>query len=78
MKTKNAAKDLKYKINHTFFFGNRGSQKGGGGGSDIWEKFPKNPVFLGGGVSYSVKIKLPVKEFSEKKWQTGSLKSEWK
>ena len=29
MKTKNAPKDLKRKINHTFFFGNRGSQKGG-------------------------------------------------
>ena len=27
-----------------FFFGNRGSQKGGG--SDTWEKFPKNPVFF--------------------------------
>ena len=49
MKTKNAPKDLKCKINHTFFFGNRGSQKGGrGGGSDTWEIFPKNPVFLGG------------------------------
>ena len=31
-----------------FFFGNRGSQKGGGE-SDIWEKFPKNPFFWGGG-----------------------------
>ena len=31
LKTKNAPKDLKRKINHTFFFGNRGSQKGGGG-----------------------------------------------
>ena len=51
MKTKNAPKDLKCKINHTFFFGNRGSQKGGrGGGSDTWEKFPKNPVFFLGGV----------------------------
>ena len=30
-----------------FFFGNRGSQKGGG--SDTWEIFPKNPVFWGGG-----------------------------
>ena len=31
MKTKNAPKDLKCKTNHTFFFfGNRGSQKGGG------------------------------------------------
>ena len=29
MKTKNAPKDLKCKINHTFFFGNRGFQKGG-------------------------------------------------
>ena len=29
-----------------FFFGNRGSQKGGRGGSDTWEKFPKNPVFF--------------------------------
>ena len=45
MKTKNAPKDLKCKINHTFFFGKRGSQKGGGG-SDTWEKFPKNPVFF--------------------------------
>ena len=46
MKTKNAPQDLKCKINHTFFFGNRGSQKGGrGGGSDTWEIFPKNPVF---------------------------------
>ena len=41
---------LKRKINHTFFFGNRGYQKGGRGGYDIWEKFPKNPVFFLGGV----------------------------
>ena len=48
METKNAPKDLKRQINHTFF-GNRGSQKGGEGGSDIWGKFPKNPFFFGGG-----------------------------
>ena len=31
-----------------FFFGNRGSQKGGrGGGSDLWKKFPKIPFFFG-------------------------------
>ena len=48
MKTKNAPKDLKCKINHPFFFGDRGSQKGGR--SDTWEKFPKIPFFGGDGV----------------------------
>ena len=49
VKTKNAPKGLKCKINQTFFFENTGSQKGGrGGGSDTWEKFPKNPVFFCG------------------------------
>ena len=46
MKTKNAPKDLKCKINHTFFFWKQGVPKGGGAG--IWEKFTKNPVFLEG------------------------------
>ena len=47
MKTKNAPKDLKCKINHTFFFWKQGFPKGGeGGGSDIWEKFPKLPVWV--------------------------------
>ena len=33
-----------------FFFGNRGSQKGGRG-SDTWEQFPKKSRFLGGAAS---------------------------
>ena len=49
VKTKNAPKGLKCKINQTFFFENTGSQKGGrGGGSDTWDKFPKNPVYFFG------------------------------
>ena len=47
VKTKNAPKGLKCKINQTFFFENTGSQKGGGG-ADIWGKFPNNPVFFYG------------------------------
>ena len=35
----------------TVFLGNF-SQKGGRGGSDTWEKFPKNPVFFVGSVPY--------------------------
>ena len=42
VKTKNAPNDLKCKINHTFFFGNRGSQKGErGGGVRHLGKIPK-------------------------------------
>ena len=47
VKTKNAPKGLEYKLNHTFFLETGVSKRGGGGGSDIWEKFPKNPVFFG-------------------------------
>ena len=48
VKTKNDPKGLKCKINHIFVVvGKQGFPKGGGG-SDIWEKFPKNPVFWGG------------------------------
>ena len=47
MKTKNDPYGLKCKINPKIFFQLRGSQKGGwGGGSAIWEKFPKNTVFF--------------------------------
>ena len=42
VKTKNVPKGLKCKLNLIYFFGNMGSQKGGE--SDIWGKFPKNPV----------------------------------
>ena len=35
-----------------FFFLETGVPKRGGGGSDIWEKFPKNPVFFGRGVGW--------------------------
>ena len=45
MKTKNAPKGLKCKINHTFFFGNRGSQKGGGPTFGE-KKIPKIPSFF--------------------------------
>ena len=31
-----------------FFFQNRVFPKGGGGGSDVWELFPFNPVFSEG------------------------------
>ena len=48
MKTKNAPKDLKCKINDTFFFGNRGSQKGGRGGVRHLGKIPKKYRFFGG------------------------------
>ena len=49
MKTKNAPKDLKCKINHTFFLETGVPKRGGGGGSDTWEIFPKIPfLFLGG------------------------------
>ena len=54
MKTKNAPKGLK--CNKPYFFFETGVPKRGGGegGSDIWEKFPKNPVsfflFFWGGV----------------------------
>ena len=56
MKTKNAPKDLKRKINHTFFL-ETGVPKRGGGGSDTWEKFPKNPVFFLDSVPYRLLIK---------------------
>ena len=71
MKTKNVPKDLKCKINHTFFFGNRGSH--------TWEKFPKNPVFWGGerpllcdvaGTSMILKIKMSEKPNVFYEWQT--------
>ena len=46
VKTKNAPNGLNCKINHIFFFGNTGSQKGGTGGDPTFgKKFPKNPVF---------------------------------
>ena len=48
MKTKNAPKDLKCEINDTFFFGNRGSQKGGGGGPTFRKNSQKILFFLGG------------------------------
>ena len=55
MKTKNDPYGLKCKINPKIFFRLRGSQKGGvGGGSAIWEKFPKNTVFLFGKPPLSV------------------------
>ena len=43
-KNKIAPYGLKCKINHKKIFQLRGSQKGGG--SAIWEKFPKNTVFF--------------------------------
>ena len=56
MKTKNAPKDLKRKINH-IFFGNMGSQKGGGGGGvRHLGKIPKNPVFLDGFPNLTLKV----------------------
>ena len=48
VKTKNAPNDLKGKINHTFFFGNRGSQKGGRGGPTLGKNSQKIPFFEGG------------------------------
>ena len=33
---------------YIFFWKQGFLKRGGGGGSDIWEKFPKNPVFWGG------------------------------
>ena len=49
MKTKNDPYGLKCKINPKIFFSTKGFPKGGvggEGGSAIWEKFPKNTVFL--------------------------------
>jgi len=50
MKTKNAPKDLKCKIKHTFFFGNRDSEKGGRGGPTLKKNSQKIPFFFWGGV----------------------------
>ena len=36
----------------------RGSQKGGGGGSDIWETFPKIPLFFLDGVPKLIKLAM--------------------
>ena len=38
-----------FKKSPLFLFWNEGFPKGGEEGADIWEKFPKNPVFLLGG-----------------------------
>ena len=46
VETKNAPEGLKRKINPQIFFGTEASQIGGVGGSDIWEKLPKNPIFF--------------------------------
>ena len=76
MKTKNAPKDLKCKINHTFFLETGVPKRGG---SDTWEKFPKNPVFWGGGrpllcyvagTSMILKIKMSEKPNVFYEWQT--------
>ena len=52
MKTKNAPKDLKCKINHFFFFWKQGFPKGGrggeGGGPTLGTNSQKIPFFLGG------------------------------
>ena len=47
MKIKNVPKSLKCKINTNFFL-DKGFPKGGvgGGGADVWEKFPNNIVFF--------------------------------
>ena len=47
VKTKNAPKGLKCKINQTFFFENTGSQKGGrGGGPTLGKNSQKIPFFF--------------------------------
>ena len=48
VKTKNAPKGLKCKINQTFFFENTGSQKGGRGGVRHLGKIPKKSRFFYG------------------------------
>ena len=51
VKTKNAPKGLKCKINQTFFFENTGSQKGGrGGGPTLGKNSQKIPFFFVGSV----------------------------
>ena len=45
MKTKNAPKDLKCKINHTFFFWKQGFPKGGEGGGPTFGKNSPNFPF---------------------------------
>ena len=49
MKTKNARKDLKCPKNIFFFFGNRGSQKGGRGVRHLGKIPKKSRFFLGRG-----------------------------
>ena len=59
MKTKNAPKDLKCKINHTFFFWKQGFPKGGeGGGARHLGKIPQTSRL--GGVLYHCYVILIV------------------
>ena len=51
MKTKNAPKDLKCKINHTFFWKQGFPKGGGGGGPTLGKNSQKIPFFGGGGAS---------------------------
>ena len=63
VKTKNAPRGLKCKINQTFFFENTGSQKGGrgGGGARHLETIPKKSrfFFLGASLSNKRLLKEP-------------------
>ena len=68
MKTKNAPKDLKCKINHTFFFLETGVPKrGGGGGVRHLGKIPKKSRFFWGGVPKGV-LRIPRRILSSKKY----------
>ena len=61
MKTKNAPKDLKCKINHTFFFWKQGFPKGGGGGGGptLGKNSQKIPFFFVDSVPKQAAAKLP-------------------
>ena len=58
MKTKNAAKDLKFKINHTFFLETGVPKRGGGGGVRHLGKIPQTSRL--GGVLYHCYVILIV------------------
>ena len=57
MKTKNAPKDLKRKINHTFFL-ETGVPKRGGGGPTLGKNSQKIPFFLG--VASLITLEMPL------------------
>ena len=71
MKTKNAPKDLKCKINHTFFL-ETGSQ--GNRGPTFGKNSQKIPFFWGGGVPYLLgTLELRMRDPDRNRDQIGTL-----